>query len=351
MYNIVWLCFMYDMDKVKSTLKDWVVMKNNVIGQEKIKKLFIKSLENNKLNHCYALEGEAGMGKSTLVDYISRMIVCENHTACGHCKGCVMAEAGTHPDIQYVLPEEGKKTIGVDVIRKLIADIYIRPYTAEKKVVIINNFEASQPQAQNAILKVLEEPPEYVVFLLTVSSEKDMLDTVKSRSTMLKMQPYTKEEIKQFLRENTTALPEEIDFIAAYSGGNTGKGKRLSENSEFSEIRRSVFEALFALTEMGNIFPVSDMLKKENSGVVGETLECMLSFFRDMLMYKMGLADLAVNKDYSGRISSAAQKIKTEKIVSAMQEIIEADGNLQRNINYNLAVSRLVFGSLEEING
>ena len=326
-------------------------MKKTVIGQQKIKNLFLNLLKNDTLGHCYALIGEKGMGKSTLTEYLSKMIVCENGNACKVCKACVMAEAGTHPDIEYVVPEEDKKTIGVDVMRRMIEGIYVRPYTARKKVIVINNFEQANVQAQNAVLKALEEPPEYVVFLLTASSEKDMLDTVKSRSLILRMQPYSKEEIKQFLREHTSADENEREFIASYASGNTGKGKLLAEKDGFSQLRISVFDALLHLTEKGSVIPFSSFIKKENQNNIGDILECSLSFFRDMLMYKIGEDDLVANGDYSVHIRKASEKIKTQCILRVMQDIMEADANLKRNINFNLAVMDMVLGSLEEING
>jgi len=326
-------------------------MKKTVIGQQKIKNLFLNFLKNDTLGHCYALIGEKGMGKSTMTEYLSKMIVCEHGTACGGCKACVMAEAGTHPDIEYVVPEEDKKSIGVDVMRRMIEGVYVRPYTARKKVIIINNFEQANVQAQNAVLKVLEEPPEYVVFLLTVSSEKDMLDTVKSRSVMLRMQPYSDEEIKLFLREFAGVSEAETEFLTGYSAGNIGKGKLLAENQGFTELRNRVFNSLFSVVERGSVTPFYDLTKKENSKNISEILECSLSFFRDMLMYKTGQEALAVNGDYADRIRASAAKIKTQRILRVMEDIMEADANLQRNINFNLAVMNVVLGSLEEING
>lgn len=326
-------------------------MKKTVIGQQKIKNLFLKLLQRNTLGHCYALVGEKGMGKSTLTEYLARMIVCEHGIACGVCKACVMADAGTHPDIEYVLPEDGKKNIGVDVMRRMIEGVYVRPYTSSKKVIIINNFELALPQAQNAVLKVLEEPPEYVVFLLTVSSEKDMLDTVKSRSVTLRLEPYTNEEIKLFLSNCTSVSEQNRDFIASYASGNTGKGKLLAENEGFSALRTAVFETLLQLVENGSVIPFSNLTKKDNAKNISDILECSLSFFRDMMLYKTGLGNLAVNGDYSVQISNAAEKVKMQRILRIMQDIMEADANLQRNINYNLAVMNVVFGSLEEING
>jgi DNA polymerase-3 subunit delta' len=216
-------------------------MSNKVIGQNKIKELFLKTLSSGKTGHCYTLVGEAGMGKSTFTSYISKMIVCERKNACGVCKSCIMAEAGTHPDIIRIVPEEDKSSIGINVMRGMVEDIYIRPYSADKKVYIINNFEKALIPAQNAVLKALEEPPEYVVFLLTVSSEKDVLETVKSRSVMLKMMPYTREEIKLALTEHISE--KDAEFISGLCGGNIGKGLRLTQNESFKELRKNIFAA------------------------------------------------------------------------------------------------------------
>ena len=326
-------------------------MKNTVIGQQKIKDLFLQLVAKDTLGHCYTLVGDEGMGKSVLADYIAKTIVCEFGTACGSCKACVMAEADTHPDIEYVVPEEDKKFISVDVMRAMIENIYVRPYSARKKVIIIKNFDLARVQAQNAVLKVLEEPPDYITFLLTVPSEKDMLDTVKSRSVMLRLQPYGEDEIKRFLRENTSVSESELDFISAYAAGNTGKGKRLAENEDFSALRSSVFDALFAAVENRNVMPFSAFAKKDNSGIIGDILECTLSFFRDMLMYKIGREELAANRDYADRIAKCGGKIKTQRILQVMQDIMDADANLRQNINFNLSVMNVVLGSLEEING
>lgn len=324
-------------------------MSNEFIGQEKIKNLFFTSIKNKTLGHCYALEGEKGMGKSRMSELVGQMAVCENHNACGTCKSCIMAQAGTHPDIEHITPEEGKRTIGVEVVRKMISGIYIRPYVAERKVIIINNFELAMPQAQNAILKVLEEPPEYVLFLLTVSSEKDMLDTVKSRCVMLKMQPYSKAEIHRALSEKTKLLPAEIEFAAAYSGGNIGKAFEIAENENFAEIRREAMEALTELTHNNNIMPLVNITGKDRSGDIDTTLECITSFLRDIALIKMGLNDSVINIDYTEQLEKAASKVIPQKLVDSILVMLETRDILKRNINYNLAVSCAVLCSLERL--
>ena len=326
-------------------------MSNEIIGQEKIKNLFFSSVKNKTLGHCYALEGEKGMGKSRISELAAQIAVCENHNACGTCKSCVMAQAGTHPDIEHVTPEEGKKTIGVDVVRKMISGIYIRPYIAERKVIIINNFELAMPQAQNAILKVLEEPPEYVLFLLTVSSEKDMLDTVKSRCVMLKMQPYSKAEICRALSAKTKLSPAEMEFAAAYSDGNIGKAFKIAENENFAEIRRGAMEALTELTYNGNIMPLVNITGKDKSSDIDTTLECITGFLRDIALIKMGLNDSLINTDYTEQLEKAAEKVIPQKLINSILVMLETRDILKRNINYNLAVSHAVLCSLEGLCG
>ena len=324
-------------------------MSNDIIGQENIKKLFLNSLKNDTLGHCYALEGESGMGKSLMTDYIAQMVVCENHCACGSCKSCVMAQAGSHPDIEHIVPEDGKKNIGVEAVRSMIADIYVRPYMSKRKVIIINNFELAMPQAQNAILKVLEEPPEYVLFLLTVSSEKDMLDTVKSRSVMLKMQPYTKAEIGRALSEKTSLSKDEIAFSCAYAAGNIGKALKIASNEEFTDIRKKSFSAVMALIDEHRILPLINLTKKENSKNISSILECLLSFLRDIMLIRIGMEDSVINRDFAEKLSQAAQKTEPEKLVRAMRDLLETENYLRRNINDNLAVSGVLLGSLEEL--
>ncbi len=324
-------------------------MNNKVIGQNKIKELFLKTLSSGKVGHCYTLVGEAGMGKSTFTSYISKMIVCEKKNACGVCKACVMADAGTHPDIIRIVPEEDKASIGINVMRGMVEDIYIRPYSSDKKVYIINNFEKALVPAQNAVLKALEEPPEYVVFLLTVSSEKDVLETVKSRSVMLKMMPYTREEVKLALIEHVSK--EDAEFISDLCGGNIGKGLRLTENEEFKELRVNIFLALNELIKNGRIMPFAEVVKKENSGKISDILDCTMGFFRDMLMHKISREELIINKDYIEKTKELAESIKTHNILKVIEDLITAGEHLKRNINYNLAVMSVVFGSMEEING
>ncbi len=322
-------------------------MSNGIIGQEKIKNLFFSLVKNKTLGHCYALEGEKGMGKSRISELVGQMAVCENHNACGTCKSCVMALAGTHPDIEHIIPEEGKKTIGVEVVRKMISGIYVRPYIAERKVIIINNFELAMPQAQNAVLKVLEEPPEYVLFLLTVSSEKDMLDTVKSRCVLLKMQPYSKAEICRALSERAKLSPAEIEFAAAYSGGNIGKAFKIVENENFAGLRQEAVDALTELTDNSNIMPLVNITGKDRSSDIDTTLECITSFLRDVALIRMGLNDSVINIDYKEKLERAASKIIPQKLIDSILVMLETRDILKRNINYNLAVSHAVLCSLE----
>lgn len=327
-----------------------IAMKNTVMGQQKIKELFKRALSQNKLGHCYALIGEEGMGKSVLAEHIARMIVCENHTACDSCKACVMARAGSHPDIVYLTPEEGKSYIGVDRVRELVSEeIYVKPYSSEKKVVIVRNFDTANPQAQNAMLKVLEEPPEYVVFLLTLSAEESILDTVKSRAIMLKLQPYSESEIKTFLSDSVGVSGQTADFLFAYASGNPGRAEKLATDENFAVLRKSVAEAIEALTEYKNILPFSGFAVKEKTAGREEFLGVTLSFYRDMLMIKTGRQKDIINRDFEALLLRSAEKIKTENLLEVMERILSVQWDIRHNVSFNITVPELILGHIQYI--
>ena len=155
-----------------------------------------KSLENTVKNiiasgripHAFIIEGEEGSGRHALADFLSAACVCDGEDRpCGQCRQCHLSSVGNHTDIITVVPEEGKKNISVAQIRGIRADAYIKPRLQEKKVFIIDRAHRMNEQAQNALLKVLEEPPENVVFILITPSRTLLLETVISRCTLLSL--------------------------------------------------------------------------------------------------------------------------------------------------------------------
>ena len=142
------------------------------------------------LSHAYLITGGSGDSRAALLGRLTAAYLCEGgRPPCGVCRACRKAAAGTHPDVLRTAPPLDKQEIGVDQIRALRADAYIRPNEGKRKVYLIDPADAMNPAAQNALLKVLEEGPAYAAFLLSAAQPGRLLDTVRSRCELLALPP------------------------------------------------------------------------------------------------------------------------------------------------------------------
>lgn len=198
-------------------------MKFPLIGNDRIRESVLASVAMRRIPHAIIIEGEKGTGRHTLAKYIAISAVCSGENApCGVCRGCHLAETGTHPDITVTAPEDGKKNITVAQIRNLRNDAFVKPHMASGRVFIIDKADTMNEQAQNALLKVLEEPPGETVFILIAESKAALLDTVISRCTVLSLSVPETEEAVRYIKNSTEYAEEEIRNALDESGGNIG---------------------------------------------------------------------------------------------------------------------------------
>ena len=198
-------------------------MKFPLIGSDRIRESVLAWVAMRRIPHAILIEGEKGTGRHTLAKYIANSCVCDGEDPpCGSCRGCHLAETGTHPDITVTAPEDGKKNITVAQIRNLRNDAYVKPHMASGRVFIIDKADTMNEQAQNALLKVLEEPPGEIVFILIAESKAALLDTVISRCTVLSLSVPETAEAVAYLKKNTEHAEEAIRNALDESGGNIG---------------------------------------------------------------------------------------------------------------------------------
>ena len=192
-------------------------------GNERIRDAVTSAVAEKRIPHAILLEGDRGTGRHTLMQFLSRAAVCDGENApCGECRGCHLAEVGTHPDITVVTPEDGKKNIAVSQIRDLRADAYVKPHMAARRVFVIDKADSMNEQAQNALLKVLEEPPADIIFILIAESAAALLDTIISRCTLLSLVPPETNKALEYLRKNTDFSEEQIKEALSITGNNIG---------------------------------------------------------------------------------------------------------------------------------
>jgi len=205
---------------------------HDIIGQQQIKEHLQNALSTGKVSHAYIINGEKSSGKEFIAKVFAMTLQCEKGAAepCQECHSCHQALSGNHPDIIFVTHEK-PNSVSVDDIRTQInGDVSIKPYSRPYKVYIVNEAEKMTVQAQNAILKTLEEPPEYVVILLLTTNVNSMLPTILSRCVVLNMKPVADELVRGFLMRQMMVPDYKADICVAFARGNIGKSKALSSS-------------------------------------------------------------------------------------------------------------------------
>ncbi len=311
----------------------------------------IAGIQNNNTVHAYLFVGPAGLLKRETAHYFAMALLCDGEAVppCGNCDNCVQSSTGNNPDLiaRSLKDMTTKKSIGVDEIRDIIADVYTRPFKAKKKVYIIEDGEALTIGAQNALLKVLEEPPEYAVFILCSAALEKILPTIQSRSRILRFLPKSDNEIRLYVKENYPHMQKNTDFIVSFCGGITGRVDLLCQNENFSEMRQKMFNAAAILLRGGKqtrIFEIAEYFeahKKSKEHTTDETgllLDCLLSFFSDMLKLKAGSEAGITNTDYFEKLTELCGFVSREKLTFACSCVLSAQEKLSMYVSMKSTV-------------
>ena len=199
---------------------------SSLLGNQRLKDNLTAALEQGKLAHFYLISGPCGSGKRTLAKLLSAAAMCQSDDRpCLHCQACRKVLSGVHPDVIFVEDPE-HKTVPVRIIRQMRDDVFIKPNEGEKKVYIFS--QEMGLEGQNALLKILEEPPAYGLFLLLAENPEKILPTVRSRCVELKMQSLDAPLLRQTLqKEFPQASQETVEAAIARSGGFLGQAKNL----------------------------------------------------------------------------------------------------------------------------
>lgn len=284
----------------------------DVVGHKDILKYISSAVENNRVSHAYILNGERGSGKKMLANLFAMTLLCEtgDNEPCGKCHSCKQAESGNHPDIIRVTHEK-PNSISVDDIRTQVNNtVDIKPYQGPYKVYIIPQADMMTPQAQNAILKTIEEPPSYAVFLLLTENAETLLPTINSRCVMLKLRNIKDTLIKKYLMENLEIPDYKADMCTAFAQGNMGRAIMLANSDHFNEIREEAVQLLKHISEM-ELNEIVAAVK--NISVykleITDYLGIIMIWYRDVLLYKATKEiDKVVFKDQLQSIKEQARK-------------------------------------------
>ncbi len=207
-----------------------------LIGNTKIKQSVLNFVKEQRLPHAILIEGDKGTGRHCLAEFLSLAAVCESENApCGECNACRLGKEKNHPDISVTEPQEKKKNIAVDQIRALKSETHVKPHMAKRRVFIIDFADTLNESSQNALLKVLEEPPGSVMFILIAESKASLLETIISRCVCLTLSAPEKSLALEYLLENTKKDKAEIEEALDICSNNIGRTLLMLSGKESSE--------------------------------------------------------------------------------------------------------------------
>ena len=319
----------------------------DIIGQESIKKHLQTAIKTGNLSHAYIINGEYGSGRQTIASALAKTIQCQSKTddtdACGVCTSCKQAESHNHPDIKYITHD--KTSISVNDIREqLNNDISIKPYSSEYKIYIIPDANKMTEQAQNALLKTIEEPPVYAIIILLTENCDSLLPTIRSRCVTLTMNPVEKDKICTYLENKFQLEPEQAQIAANYCQGHIGKAIRFASSSDFIEMKNQVLKLLKNLDSM-DIASIIDTIKEfsTHKNDINDYLDLMLLWYRDVLMFKVTKdANLLLYSDEYSAISEQATKRDYENIENIIAAIDKAKVRLKANVNFDVTIELMI---------
>jgi len=320
---------------------------NNVVGHEKIIEHFQNAVRLDKISHAYILSGEDGAGKSLLAHLFSMTLQCEKKgiSPCGECTLCRQAESHNQPDIIWVTHEK-PGSIGVEDIRaQVVGDMQMKPYHSPYKIYIIDEAEKLTVQAQNTLLKTIEEPPEYGIVIFLTTNADGFLPTILSRCVVLQLKPATNEAVARYLVETVQIPDYKARLCAAFAQGNVGKAVRYASKESFDEMRQHVFQLLKSISDMqeSRIYETVGELTayKEN---INDYLDLMLLWFQDVLIFKVTKdANSMVLREELAGISGRAARSSYEGLEEIIVAIDRARTRLRANVSFELVMELLLF--------
>ena len=298
-----------------------------LLGNERLKENLRSSISRGRVSHFYLISGPEGSGKHTLAALLAAAILCKSgDRPCGTCAACRRVLGAGHPDFITVDDPE-KKTVPVDLIRQARADMYIQPNEADRKVYLFPRAQDMRVEGQNALLKVLEEPPAYGVFILLTDNPEKLLPTVRSRCTELKLLGLPENILRQ---ELTRAYPQaDSDLIAGAmirSGGYLGQAKALLEAGAAPAPQTEAFAQAFSTRNHLLMIQTLAPMEKLKRDQLQELLQQWLEVLENALVSRCGMqAASAMARQLSSSRSSADLMEAVQQLKKCMEY---AQGNV-----------------------
>lgn len=315
-----------------------------IVGHERVIESLKRQIKNNKVSHSYLFEGKEGLGKKQVALRFAKTLLCKEkgQVPCNRCTSCIKFESNSHPDLIVIEPENG--IIKIKTIRDLLINgVNTAPFESSRKIFVIDDSHKMKTETSNALLKTLEEPPEYINIILVTSESNKMLSTILSRCQSIKFHSIEVDKIKQLLIKSYGKDEEQAKLISNFASGSVGKAVMIAKSEEFFQKRDEIINIIDGLLKGDRTLAFSSYIFfNDNKDIIDEIFDMCLIYFRDLMIYKkIGDSPLIINKDKIEYLSSEST-IDSQRINGIMEKIQQTKENIKGNVNFQLSIETML---------
>ena len=312
----------------------------NLLGNEWAVELLRQQIVHGTTCHAYLFAGPSGVGRRMLALRLAQALNCtqpiEPGIPCSQCRDCKQIEAMGHPDLTIIQAESEGGTLKVDQVREARRTLTLKPYQSKYRVTVFLRFQEANDNAANALLKILEEAPSYVILILTADHPEQLLPTIVSRCEVLRLHSLSLDTVESFLSERG-ANPDQARLIAHISGGRLGYALRLMQDSSTLEFRNEKLNETQSFTTAARVdkFAYAEKLVKDKD-TLRNVLLLWLSYWRDVLLCAGGSAVPLANIDRAKEIESLAERVSMSEVRRMVSKLEDSLSQLESNVNARL---------------
>ena len=313
----------------------------NLVGNEWAVEMLRQQITHDTTRHAYLFAGPSGVGRRTLALRLAQALNCtqpiEPGIPCGGtCRDCKQIEAMQHPDLNIIQADSEGGTLKVDQVREARRTLTLKPYQSKYRVTLFLRFQQANDSAANALLKILEEAPSYVVLVLTADHPEQLLPTIVSRCEVLRLRPLSLETVESHLTQHG-ADSEQARLIAHISGGRLGYALRLMQDPSALEFRNEKLNEAQSFTTASRVdkFAYAEKLVKDKDAL-RNVLLLWLSYWRDVLLRTGGSSVPLANIDRTQEIKSLAEHVSMSEVRRVVSKLENSLSQLDSNVNARL---------------
>ncbi len=312
----------------------------DIFGHDWAVHMLQQHVAHDALRHAYLFTGPSGVGRRSLALRLAQAIQCQTPSApgvpCKTCRLCKQVEAGQQIDLMVIQAEAEGGTLKVEQVREVTKFLSTKPYSSPFKIVIFLRFQEANPNAQNALLKTLEEAPAHALLLLTADNAEQLLPTIVSRCEIIRLRPLSVEAVTEFLAAKGVEA-EKARLLGHLSGGRPGYALRLSADEKALAFRAEKLDDLRVLlaAKRRERFAYAEKLAKDKD-LFRQTLLLWLSYWRDVLLRTAQAGAPLTNFDRAGEIEALVYKIDLSAARALTESMEKALDRLDKNVNARL---------------